>query len=85
MRKLAAALLLCVLVFDVALDAFDADCPQDDASQTCHACVCGPHALDRREASSGITLAPAIGRVSLKPMPARELLLDKSTFHPPAA
>lgn len=84
MKRLALLLLL-IFAVDVAIDSLDADCRGVDSSQPCHACLCGTHAFDTREASSGIILAPALRRVPPSPSPLRELLLDKSTFHPPAA
>ena len=83
MRRLAAALLLCVLVFDVAVDSFDATCRDSTASQPCHVCVCQTHAVNPNVSSVvKVPLSPPQRVPPSAPM-IKQRLSDKELFHPP--
>lgn len=82
MRRWLPFLFLGLFVYDVAVDAFEADCA-GVAEETCCACVCQTHASN--PAATQALSAPTVSaRFSLSQGALFIAhLSDKSLFHPP--
>lgn len=82
MRSWLPLLLLSLFVYDVAAEAFEAEC-LESAQETCCACVCQTHTTNLEETSS--IAAPA--NHSSSHLQGGALftahISDKSLFHPP--
>ncbi len=82
MRRLAAALLLCVLVTGVAIDTLDATCLDSTPAHPCQACICQTPVLNSN--ISHVIIAPLSSQCVPPPETmVKQRLSDKELFQPP--
>ena len=82
MRRLAAALLLCVLVFGVAIDSIDATCLDSTPAHPCQACICQTPVL--HSTLSHVVIVPSSSQcVPPQETMVKQRLPDEELFRPP--